>query len=133
MNHILLPTKVHLKNVYYLFSACSNLTNVVLVIVLGMIIGKGVWYLDRLIWSMCNHSSNYEGNHLDNISEIGTRAIESKRFWDELWLVKGYLKSFLTSSHPKAYLKALLWALIPGKLGKISIYLLFTDWDQGYN
>ena len=45
--HILLSTKVHLKNVYYLYSACSNPTNVVLVIGLSMIIGKGAWYWDR--------------------------------------------------------------------------------------
>ena len=34
MDHILLPTKHHLKNVNYLYSACLNPTNVVLVIVL---------------------------------------------------------------------------------------------------
>ena len=59
--HILLPTKVYLKNVYYLYSACSNSTYIVLVIVLSMIIGKGAWYRD---------------NHLHNISGIRTRAIE---------------------------------------------------------
>ena len=41
LDYILLPTELHLKNVYYLYSACSNRTNVVLVIVLRMIIGKG--------------------------------------------------------------------------------------------
>ena len=40
--NILFPTELHLKNVYYLYSACSNPTNVVLVIVLSMIIGKGL-------------------------------------------------------------------------------------------
>ena len=38
---ILFPAELHLKNVYYLYSACSNPTNVVLVIVLSMLIGKG--------------------------------------------------------------------------------------------
>jgi hypothetical protein len=38
--HILFPTELHLVNVYYLCSACSNLTNVVLLIVSSMIIGK---------------------------------------------------------------------------------------------
>ena len=47
ITHILLPTKLHLKNVYYLYSTCSNPTYVVLAIVLGMIIGKGAWYWDR--------------------------------------------------------------------------------------
>jgi hypothetical protein len=37
-----------------------------------MIIGKGSWYLNRLIWSVCNHASN----HLDNMSGIRTRAIK---------------------------------------------------------
>ena len=32
--YILYPTELHLKNVYYLYSACSNPTDVVLVIVL---------------------------------------------------------------------------------------------------
>ena len=41
MRYILFPTELHLKNVYYLYSACSNPTNVVLVTVLSMIIGKG--------------------------------------------------------------------------------------------
>jgi hypothetical protein len=36
----LFPTEIHLKNVYYLYSACSNPTNVVLLVVLSMIIGK---------------------------------------------------------------------------------------------
>ena len=45
--NILFPTELHLKNVYYLYSACSNPTNVVLLIVLSMIIGKGAWYWDR--------------------------------------------------------------------------------------
>ena len=40
--HILFPTELHLKNVYYLYSACSNPINFVLVIVLNMIIGKGL-------------------------------------------------------------------------------------------
>ena len=40
-SNILFPTKLHLKNVYYLYSACSNPTNVVLLIVLSMITGKG--------------------------------------------------------------------------------------------
>ena len=35
------------------------------------------------------------------------------------------------ASHPKAYSKAILWALITVKLGKISIYLFVIDWDQG--
>ena len=39
---ILFPTELHLKNVYYLFSACSNPTDGVWVIVLSMIIGKGL-------------------------------------------------------------------------------------------
>ena len=39
---ILFSTELHLKNVYYLYSACSNPTNVVLVIVLSMITGKGL-------------------------------------------------------------------------------------------
>jgi hypothetical protein len=34
--------QLHLKNVYYLYSACSNPTNVVSVIVLSMIIGTGL-------------------------------------------------------------------------------------------
>ena len=42
MVNIILPTKLHLKNVYYLYSACSNPINVVLVIVLSMIVGKGL-------------------------------------------------------------------------------------------
>ena len=39
MFHTLLPAELHLKNVYYLYSACSNPTDVVLVIVLRMITG----------------------------------------------------------------------------------------------
>jgi hypothetical protein len=39
---ILFGTELHLKNAYYLYSACSNPTNVVLVIILNMIIGKGL-------------------------------------------------------------------------------------------
>ena len=39
---ILFPTELHLKNVYYLYSACSNPTDVVWVIVLSKIIGKGL-------------------------------------------------------------------------------------------
>ena len=42
MTHNVFPTELHLKNVYHLYSACSNPTNVVLVIVLSMIIGKGL-------------------------------------------------------------------------------------------
>ena len=41
IDYILFPTELHLKNIYYLYSAFSNLTNVVLLIVLSMIIGKG--------------------------------------------------------------------------------------------
>jgi hypothetical protein len=37
--HVLFQTELRLKNVYYLYSACSNPTNVVLMIVLSMIIG----------------------------------------------------------------------------------------------
>ena len=40
--NILFGTELHLKNAYYLYSACSNPTNVVLVIILNMIIGKGL-------------------------------------------------------------------------------------------
>jgi hypothetical protein len=40
-DNIFFPTELHLKNVYYLYSVCSNLTNVVTVIVLSMIIRKG--------------------------------------------------------------------------------------------
>ena len=61
-------TYVNLKNANYLYSACSNPTNVVLVIVLSIIIGKGAWYWDR-----------YR---------------DSKRFWDDVWLVKGYIAEF---------------------------------------
>ena len=39
---ILFRTELHLKNAYYLYSACSNPTNVALVIILNMIIGKGL-------------------------------------------------------------------------------------------
>jgi hypothetical protein len=45
--YIFSPTELHLKNVNYLYSPCSNPTNVVLVIVLSIIIGKGAWYWDR--------------------------------------------------------------------------------------
>ena len=45
--HILLPMELHLKNICCLYSACSNPTNVVLVIVLSVIIGKGAWYWER--------------------------------------------------------------------------------------
>jgi hypothetical protein len=45
--HNLFPTELHFKNVYYLYSACSNPTDVVLLIVLSMIIGKSAWYWDR--------------------------------------------------------------------------------------
>ena len=41
------PMELHLKNIYYLYSPCSNPTNVVLLIVLSMIIGKGAGYWDR--------------------------------------------------------------------------------------
>ena len=53
IQYILFPTELHLKNVYYHYSACSNPTNVVLLIVLSMIIGKGAWYWYRWIlrWS----------------------------------------------------------------------------------
>ena len=37
----LFPTELHLKNGYYLYSTCSNPTNVVLLLVLSMLIGKG--------------------------------------------------------------------------------------------
>jgi hypothetical protein len=37
-----------------------------------MIRGKGAWYRNRQSWSVCYHLEN----HLDNISEIRTRAIE---------------------------------------------------------
>jgi hypothetical protein len=40
--YILFPTELHLKNVYYLYSVCSNPTDGVWVIVLSMIIGKGL-------------------------------------------------------------------------------------------
>jgi hypothetical protein len=40
--HTLFGTELHLKNAYYLYSACSNSTNAVLVIILNMIIGKGL-------------------------------------------------------------------------------------------
>jgi hypothetical protein len=40
--HILFGTELHLKNAYYLYSACSNPTNVVLVIILNLIIDKGL-------------------------------------------------------------------------------------------
>jgi hypothetical protein len=46
-SYIFLSTELHLKNVYYLYIACSNLTNVVLVSVLSMTIGEGAWYWDR--------------------------------------------------------------------------------------
>ena len=39
--NILFPTKVNLENKGNLYSASSNPTNVVLVIVLGMTIGEG--------------------------------------------------------------------------------------------
>jgi hypothetical protein len=38
--HIFSPTKVNLENEDNLYGACSNPTNVALVIVLGIIIGK---------------------------------------------------------------------------------------------
>ena len=41
-----------------------------------MIIGKGAGYWERLISSVCNHSSDDQGNHLENMSEIRTRAIQ---------------------------------------------------------
>ena len=41
-SYILFRTELHLKNAYYLYSACSNPTNVALVIILNMIIGKGL-------------------------------------------------------------------------------------------
>jgi hypothetical protein len=44
LRDILFPTELHFKNVYYLYSACSNPTDVVLLIVLSMIIGKSAWY-----------------------------------------------------------------------------------------
>ena len=71
-HYILFSTSFHLKNAYYLYSACSNPTNVVLVSVLSMIIGKGAWYWDRQSWSVCNHPSNHD----DNIIGIRTRVIE---------------------------------------------------------
>ena len=40
--HIIFPTKVNLENDGDAYSACSNPTSVVLVIVLGIIIGKGL-------------------------------------------------------------------------------------------
>ena len=40
--HILFRTELHLKNAYYLYSACSNPSHVALVIILNMIIGKGL-------------------------------------------------------------------------------------------
>ena len=52
--YILFQTSVHLKNAYYPYSACSNLTNLVLVIVLNMILGKGARYLDLQTLSVCN-------------------------------------------------------------------------------
>jgi hypothetical protein len=39
--YILCPTKVNLENESDLYSACSNPSDVVLLIVLGMIIGQG--------------------------------------------------------------------------------------------
>ena len=41
MTHILCPTKVDSENDSDLSSACSNTTSVILVIVLGIMIGKG--------------------------------------------------------------------------------------------
>ena len=38
--YILLQTELHIKNVYDLYSAGSNPTNVVLLIILSMILGK---------------------------------------------------------------------------------------------
>ena len=40
--NIFFGTELHLKNAYYLYSACSNPTYVVLVIILNMTIGKGL-------------------------------------------------------------------------------------------
>ena len=71
--YILFPTELHLKNVYYLYSACSNPTNVVLVIFLSIIIGKG---LDNRTAKFYRCVINYWDNHSDNISGIRTRAIE---------------------------------------------------------
>jgi hypothetical protein len=41
-HHILFGTELHLKNAHYLYSACSNPTNVVSVIILNMIKDKGL-------------------------------------------------------------------------------------------
>jgi hypothetical protein len=42
LTDIFFGTEHHLKNAYYLYSACSNPTNVVLVIILNIIIDKGL-------------------------------------------------------------------------------------------
>ena len=42
VGNMLFGTELHLKNAYYLYSACSNPTNVVLAIIVNMIIGKGL-------------------------------------------------------------------------------------------
>jgi hypothetical protein len=44
---IFFPTRVNIENEDYLFSACSNPTDVVLVIVLGIVIGEIAWYWER--------------------------------------------------------------------------------------
>jgi hypothetical protein len=40
---------VDLENEDYFYSACLNPTNIILVTVLGMIIGKGAWYSERQV------------------------------------------------------------------------------------
>ena len=71
-SYILLPTELHLKNVYYLYNASSNPTNVVRVIVLEI-----AWVITHRSNLAVPISSILAYNHTqDNISEIRTRAIE---------------------------------------------------------
>ena len=64
------------QKVNYLYGACSNPTNDVLVIVLSMIIGKGAWYRYRIIWSVCKHWINHSVPKL-----VWIKNWNSDQFW----------------------------------------------------
>ena len=74
--HILLPTELHLKNVYYLYSASLNPTDVVQVIVL--VIACVITHRSNLAVPISSTLAynHIQENHLDNISGIRTRAVE---------------------------------------------------------
>ena len=59
ISDILFSTKVNLENVGNLYNACSNPNYVVLVIILGIIIGKGASYCGRQSWLVRDHLVNH--------------------------------------------------------------------------